>query len=1511
MENRYKIVLSGKSFYKEIGVSPDTNSITVGTETNCNVRLRKEFFFESIVISFIRNGENWSLICSENLYIADGAKMLLTKQIKHGDLLKINYQKSSAEVFSVFFALDFDYEKKDYNYCIDITNMQSIQIGGKRDCNIILRSPYVGNESMTLMRDESGFTLTDNNTRYGVYCNGNKVKGITRLKDNDFISIADFSFCLKGKTLLTTRNSNMEIVGMSAFDVLSSMSEHDYPKFNRNTRIQSVIPTEKIEILDPPAKPQKSKKNIILSLLPAIGMLAVTVLLRGVMSGSGGSFVLMSVATMSIGLFTTIFSMIDEASNYKKDLKKRIADYNNYIELKEEQIQTLQNEELELLDEKYYSLGREVKFVEDFSSNLFNRVPEDKDFLELRLGKGPVKANRIIGYKKQEKIVLDDELALIPEEIAKKYEYIENIPVVLDLKGKNAIGIVGDRVYLQNYIKTLVIDLATRHYYDDLRLFLITNESRKEQFNWIRFIPHIQNEMLNMRNIVCNTDSKTILFEYLYKEINERITIGYSAPHIVILVYDDEGLKKHPISKFIQEASKLGITFIFFNEHEEFLPTGCSDIVTIQSDFEGVTVSASDYTKYSNFIYETVSDEVAEMISNKLAPVYCEEVSLESTLTKSITFFQMLNIVNIEDVNLKENWDKAQIYKTMAAPLGVKAGNEIVYLDLHEKAHGPHGLVAGTTGSGKSEILQSYILSMAMLYHPYEVGFVIIDFKGGGMCNQFRDLPHLVGAITNIDGREIDRSLKSIKAELQKRQRVFAEANVNNISNYIKKYKAGEVNIPLPHLIIIVDEFAELKAEQPEFMKELISAARIGRSLGVHLILATQKPSGQVNEQIWSNSRFKLCLKVQNAQDSNEVIKSPLAAEIKEPGRAYLQVGNNEVFELFQSAYSGASSDSSDDNNMKEFDIFEVSFNGRRRPIYQQRKEKKEDVLTKTQLDAIVSYVSKFCEEEHISRLPAICLPPLQDLIEFPEQYKEKSRTAVITPLGIYDDPDNQYQGQVSLNITLGSTLLIGSPQMGKTNILQVIIRSLAEQYSPDEVWMYVIDFGSMILKNFEILPHIGGVVTSSENEKLKNLFKLLHGELETRKEKLMSVGVSSFASYKEAGYADIPQIVVFIDNFTALKELYLQEEDYLLPIVRDGSSVGISVIISNSQTSGISFKYLSNIVNKLSFYCNDSSEYSSVLGGRPSVTPRMIPGRAVIAIDNDFFEMQTFLSFYGELEIDRVNKMRQFSQTIKDKYPGKYARMIPEIPSVLDEEAITNKFGAIRKDTYVVPFALDYENVELVSVDLSSICVLGLMKGTAERRKEFLSILFKQLDFNIFSTPTKVFIADNLQRELKEFEDCSLIESYSVANDSLIEVVDEVYDIAETRMERVAEDGMKILNDEPLVLIVINSNEAFNLMCQNTSSLKKYKELITTYKTMKICFVLSNLLDEPVGYNSPEPLKLIKENRNVIYFNKLDNIKFFDIPSAVIREYKNAFADHDAFYFSSDKIMRIHTEKL
>ena len=229
--------------------------------------------------------------------------------------------------------------------------------------------------------------------------------------------------------------------------------------------------------------------------------------------------------------------------------------------------------------------------------------------------------------------------------------------------------------------------------------------------------------------------------------------------------------------------------------------------------------------------------------------------------------------------------------------------------------HGPHGLIAGMTGSGKSEFIITYILSLAINYHPYEVAFVLIDYKGGGMAKSFENLPHTAGVITNLDGSSIKRSLISIESELKRSQAIFGvtskKVGVSNIDiyKYQKLYREGTVMEPLQHLFIISDEFAELKREEPEFMKELISVAQVGRSLGVHMILSTQRPSGTVDENIWANSKFRLCLRVQDRQDSMDMLHRVEAAYLTQAGRCYLQVGNDEIFELFQSGWSGASYD--------------------------------------------------------------------------------------------------------------------------------------------------------------------------------------------------------------------------------------------------------------------------------------------------------------------------------------------------------------------------------------------------------------------------------------------------------------------------------------------------------------------------------------------------------------------------------------------------------------------------
>lgn len=1498
MSNRYKITISYRSIYREMLLDESMDRVRIGTFGKCSVRFDSEQFFEDFYVEITHDNDSWVISCSDNTYVSpDGIMKLSVKELSHGDSVKVKYTSSNYEILTIGFLIDFDSRNKSYDRVVNIADVTQLKIGKSRDCELQLNDELIGSDTVSIYKRDDHFYIKDNGTKYGVYINGRRIKNEVRLEDNDFISVTGNSLQYKFRKLFMSND-----VMINGLDYNDLPSGRDYPKFNRNTRILKLVPEEPIKVLDPPKLPNKPEKNLIASLLPAIAMLGLVIVLRGVIGG-GGTFVIFSACSMGLGIITSIFNFFGSKKQYKKDMEHRTVTYNGYIKRKRAEIEAARDEERNILNDIYISSDREEAMLREFSGDLFDRSKDDGDFLSVRLGVGITPAKRAIDYKAQEQLEVEDDLAVMPARISEEFKMIERVPVVCDLKAANGIGVTGSDDRLFDIFKVMVFDLCVRHYYNDVRTVFVADEKSSDKMNLVRYLPHAYNEALGMRNIVCDEKSRNVLFEYLYKEMTARKETKRAAPAIVIFVYDDVGIKRHPISKFIENAKDIGVTFVFFENLKRQLPQHCNTLIEVhENDMSGVMIDSSDGNKRVEFSYTAVPDAVLEYASMRLSPVYCEEISLESTLTKNISLYQMLNILSVEDLDLADRWSKTRVYKSMAAPIGVKSKNTLVYLDLHDKFHGPHGLVAGTTGSGKSEILQTYILSMATLFHPYEVSFVIIDFKGGGMVNQFRTLPHLVGAITNIDGREIDRSLRSIKAELRKRQRLFAECEVNHIDKYIQKYKAGEVKDALPHLIVIVDEFAELKAEQPEFMKELISAARIGRSLGVHLILATQKPAGQVNEQIWSNSKFKLCLKVQSQSDSNEVLKSPLAAEIKEPGRAYLQVGNNEIFELFQSAYSGCSA-KSDESNIKEFSISEVSLSGQKKPVFEQKKPKSAggDV---TQLSAVVDHIHDYCENNHIEKLPDICLPSLSTSIT-----KDKSIRPdlpnYICEIGVYDDPDLQFQGPAHIDMGLGNTMIIGSSQYGKTNLLQWMIKDLAEKYTPQELNIYILDFGSMVLKNFETLAHVGGVVTASDDEKLKNLFKLLNDEMTKRKEKLVQVGVSSFSSYKEAGYTDMPQIMVMVDNLTALKELYLNDNDELLHICREGISVGMSVVTANSQLSGIGYKYLSNFANKIALYCIDPNEYSSLFGPC-RMRPLATAGRAIIEIDKEYYECQTYLAFNGEKEIERVEEMRAFIERINEKYPNVKARVIPVIPKVLDESFMETNYGILPKP-YVIGFGLNFSDVSPVALDLTSQGALALCGRSGMGKGNFVRYILSVLDSHSGVSPVNAAVFDDITGKFKDTQSMGIVSKYTVLPDEAAELVAQWHSILKERYDKLMK-GELDLAKEPLLLMIVQNSEVMDLIGKDKALTALYKEMLGKYKAMKFCIIYSEIPNAQIAFSAPEPMKMLKDSKNFLIFDDIPNIKLVDIPMQLARQFKKPLETGEVYFVCGTAFAKLKT---
>ena len=687
---------------------------------------------------------------------------------------------------------------------------------------------------------------------------------------------------------------------------------------------------------------------------------------------------------------------------------------------------------------------------------------------------------------------------------------------------------------------------------------------------------------------------------------------------------------------------------------------------------------------------------------------------------------------------------------------------DLVQLNLHEKAHGPHGLIAGTTGSGKSETIQSYILSLAVNFHPHDVGFLLIDYKGGGMAHLFKKLPHLLGTITNLDGAQSMRALVSINAELKRRQRLFNRYEVNHINQYQKKFKNGEAKEPLPHLFLISDEFAELKVNQPDFMKELVSTARVGRSLGVHLILATQKPSGVVDDQIWSNSRFKLALKVADRSDSMEMLHTPDAAEITQAGRAYLQVGNNEVYELFQSAWSGADyQPDKDELGIEDHTIYRINDLGQYEVLNQDLSgldladEIKE---VPTELDAIVENIQLLAENQEIAPLPQPWLPPLRErmtldeleAVDFHKEWNKKPSDLELL-IGMADIPQAQKQEPVSINLSKdGNILLYGSPGTGKTTFLQSTAMDLARKYSPKDVTLYLMDFGTNGLAPLSHLPHVADTLLLDQTEKVAKFVRIMERELNRRKKLLSDYGVGTIDLYRQASGQEEPTIVILLDSYEAMKEEPFEAELFkiLMRISREGLSIGVHLIMTAGRQSNLRATLYANFKHQMTLKQNDVGEVRTILGSTPlAATMEDIKGRILMKRD-EVDVVQLALPVAGISDAQVINNLRAEVARIQEAWTGETPQAIPMVPEELTEKDFYSRTDVLKLlSQEIIPLGLDIETVKPMGWNLkqgSFVYVANIEEQMRTMTKQF-SIVSSKINSNVYIIAPKYNLIPDL----------------------------------------------------------------------------------------------------------------------------------------------------------------------
>ena len=1226
------------------------------------------------------------------------------------------------------------------------TGLATLTIGRGTNCDIRYANGYVGKLHATLHMTPDRMQIVDNDSLNRTFVNGRSVRqaplkngdtiymmGLQIIVTKDYLYINDPDGAVTIQTRMLERHHVQPYQAPDREDDLGADPHRGDDFYYRAPRFkQDVEPL--IMKLDPPPNPQlQDETPVAMTLGPSItmGMASAATAGYSVINAidSGNIKAAIPSMVMSLGMLcgTLLWPNVTRSYQKKNAKKKEAQRQESYTAYLQEQRQTVAQEtarQEQILRANDLTPGEYLARASAQPPLLWERTPKHSDFLCLGLGRGRLGLNAQVQYPERRFSVTTDNLTEMMYAFGEEERWLEDVPICLDLKERGVTGVYARRERLLPFAQDLILKLTTTHSYDEVKLVVLYNPGDAREMSFVRWLPHTMDDQRKVRYLATTGEEARELSGDLENILAARRGLRpeqlQELPRYVVLCLDKQLCSRtDAIRSILESREDLGFSFIAMYQRLKDLPKECSAVVALEEGDEGSVTLLDDVSqapiRFRTHIPENMDMEaLAAILSNTTLETGEEGFQMPS----KYTFLQMMDVGMVEHINLLENWSTNDPTKSLAAPIGIDRCGEKLMLDLHEKAHGPHGLMAGMTGSGKSETIMAYILSMAIRYHPQEVAFILIDYKGGGMAKAFENIPHTAGIITNLDGSAINRSLVSMKSELHRRERIFQQVGkqhgVSNVDiyKYQKLFRQGKVSEPLPHLVIISDEFAELKKDQPEFMTELTSTARVGRSLGVHLILATQKPGGVVDDQIRSNSRFRLCLKVQDRGDSMEMMERPEASTLTDTGRFYLQVGNNEVFELGQSAWAGAGYQPAP-RPKKELDdaIRVIDTNGR--TLVEVNTDRRGGKDERKQLDVITEYISRISDEENIRRWK-MWLEPIPGKIyvdDLAEKYAVQRKKYLLEPVvGEYDDPAHQSQGILRVPLTAeGNVIVYGSAGSGKELFLESMCYDMMKHHTPGEVNFYILDFGSEAMTALAGAPHVGDVILAGNTEKVENLFKLLHGKLSTRKKLLSSFG-GSLEQYNAQAEEPLPNIVVMIHNFAHFSELYEARLGDISYLTREGTRYGIYFVLTCAGVNNVRFSLLQNFKSLYCLQLNNPDDYSTVVGKTGGLLPAKHPGRGMVRMDKG--SVLEFQTARVTQEDPPQAWLRGFCQDLSKQYPGKKAQPVPVLPETVSADFL---MPYARVGLTALPVGVEKDTLDIARVDMTAQCVLPVLAMNQE----------------------------------------------------------------------------------------------------------------------------------------------------------------------------------------------------
>lgn len=1435
-----------------------------------------------------------------------------------GEKLKIGTDKTllPGETTEVN-GLDIDYFDDHDDYIdIYIKAETMVNFGALENSKIILSDSQADTAFVFIQVDDQWILRLIGVPDAPVYVNGIATAGIQTMEFGDVVTYRHYTVNFFGDYLRFYHQFSFKNNGAVLYTMEARSGISQYPYYSRSPRIFYLEPDDTVKIPPVPSPVPKDNNGLISTIAPSLAMVGVTVA-TGFLMGRG----ILVFATAGMSAVTVIIS----ASKYFKDRKERKRKeiergeyYEHTLNDTRKDIRRLLLKQREMLLLSYPDLQKEEQLLYSFYSKLWERNVTHMDFLNVRIGIGSKPLSFKVEFNVQNSLESSsDPLTQNARELANKYDTIYEVPIVLDIKS-GVTGIAGRRELVLDHLQAIIIHMALAHSYKDVRMVFIYDEEKGNRLDVFKWLPHTWTDNNHFKTMIKNARTRDNILTSIYQILKQRemdLAENKDAvfTSIVFVVADIELISDHVIMEFLDHNKRaIGVYTIFLNDVPEALPESTTNIVTIRDNGKGYIIKNDCQDCNTEYQPDLASQVDLEKMSRFLAPIQ-HVSSVVNAIPKAVTLFELYGVNETQEFGALHRWDNSNPHKTLAVPIGLRGINDIVYLNLHEKAHGPHGLLAGTTGSGKSETIQTYIISLALNFHPYDVGFLLIDYKGGGMANIFEKLPHLLGTITNLDGAGTMRALVAIKSELLHRQEMFSKYGVNHIDAYQRLFKEGKADEPIPHLFIISDEFAELKSERPEFIKELVSAARIGRSLGVHLILATQKPNGVVDDQIWSNSKFKICLKVQDAADSQEMLKTPDAASITLPGRGYLQVGNNEVYELFQSAYSGA------ECNMEQYKEQELDYN-----IYEFNDLGQFDLITNdfsrmddqvnvkkiSQLDATIDYLHNEFDQLGLSQVKKPWLPPLEERIDLGElmdnpdlEPRWEDKDDLCVTIGMLDKPQKQAQTPFNIDFfTDGNVAVFGSARMGKSTALKTIALSGAVSYTPDQLQYYIMDFGNNNILSLKNLPHSADAMTVDDVEKINKFQRMMLAELKSRKDKFGQESVGSLAMYRKATGDNLPAIVIIIDNFDVVREQMEELEQVLTTVSRDGQALGIYVVLAASKPGVVRYNMLANIKTQLALYMIDKSETYNIVG-RTELESQELAGRGLVHLD-DVYCFQIALPMDCADELEEIDGFNQAVDLLSYSWTGELPRAIPMLPEQLDIYDLKEMISSYDTE---VPFALDYEFVQPFAIDFSSVTHLLIVGGFERGKSNAVKVIVDMLDDG--DMDCEAFLIDNSYAKLSCLKNHAVVKGYYNDRESMEKLLSELKQEVDGRLH----EYLNYMNDQSAAMtskefytqfkkkiVFINGIQEF---VGKVSVQDEFVEMLNKARLMGIHFIFCDNATEYVkGYDSVS--KAVKSIDEGIMLVDADQQQVWNLGYNASKEKKLSIGE--AYYIKGNSYERI-----